>query len=250
MKVKLLIVSLLVVLSGCDKTPEEPAIQPQQQQVTVEPAPPPQVSLISKVFNPEMLGANLPYFEKVAGPARNTFSYKENEQTNTYNIDGCDITVNASNGVVQSLGIEHLTPECTFDLNPFLPNVGNGKLPMPHKMTFGQFDAFTDSGQYTADCLISCGNAADPVVYENWEGSRADGNIELQLGVVLVADSAINASNSWESAMVKTEGEDWVIDTKFNCTHKYNNIAKQAFKDVNITSVKIGFGLSDTDCNH
>ncbi|WP_370598622.1 hypothetical protein NMD15_04590 [Plesiomonas shigelloides] len=249
MRNKLLIASLLTVLSGCDKASDEPAIQSQQQQVTIEPASPPQISLIKKIFNTEMLGANLPYLENVTGPARNTFSYKENEQTNTYRVDDCDITVNVSNGVVQSLEIEHLSPECTFDLNPFFPNLGNGKLPMPHKMTFGQFDAFTDSGNYTADCLIGCGNAADPAVYENWEGSRADGNIELQLGVVLVADSAIEASNNWENAMVKTEGEDWVIDTKFNCTHKYNSIAKQAFKNVNITSIKIGFGLTETNCN-
>ena len=203
---------------------------------------------LDKIFNTEIIGANLPYLEKITGPAKNTFSHKKNEKTNTYKVDDCEITIRVSNGTIQSLGIEKLSQKCTFNLNSFLPNVGGGKLPPLYNMTFGQFDAFTGDGKYTADCLMSCGNAADPVAYENWQASRADGGFDLQLGVVLASDAALDASSKWQRAMVKGEGEDWVIDTKFNCSNKYNSIAQQAFKNVKITSATIGFGLADSNC--
>lgn len=203
---------------------------------------------LEKIFNSEMIGANLPYLEKITGPAKNTFSYEKNQKTNTYKVESCEVTVRVSNGTVQSLGLKNLSKKCTFDLNNFVPNVGGGKLPPLHNMTFGQFDIFTGNGKYTADCLMSCGNAADPVAYENWQASRADGGFDIELGVVLASDSAIDASNKWRNAMLKDEGEDWIIDTKFNCSNKYNSIAQKAFKNVKITSATIGFGLTVNEC--
>lgn len=204
---------------------------------------------LNKIFITEMIGANLPYLEKITGPAKNTVSYKQNEKTNTYKVDGCEINVRVSNEKIQSLGIENLTQKCTFNLNAFLSNNSVGKLPPLYNMTFGQFDAFTGEGKYTSDCLMGCGNAADPVAYDNWQGSRAYGFLEIQLGAVLGSNAAGDASSKWQSAMVRDEGEEWVIATKFNCSDKYNSIAQKAFKNVKITSATIGFGLTDRDCN-
>lgn len=203
---------------------------------------------LNKIFNADTIGANVPYLERITGPARNTLNLKAKVKLNTYKVDGCEVTVRIANDTVQSLGIEQLSQKCTFNLNNFLPNVGRGKLPPLHSMTFGQFDALTGDGKYTASCLMSCGNAADPMVYESWQAPRSDGGFELQLGVVLVSGPALDASSKWESAMVKTEGEKWVIDTKFNCSNKYNSIAQKAFRNVKITSATIGYGFTANDC--
>lgn len=203
---------------------------------------------LDKIFNAEMIGANLPYLEKITGPAKNTFSYEKNQKTNIYKVESCEITVRVSNETVQSLGLKNLSKKCTFNINNIMPNFGDGKLPPLHNMTFGQFDIFIGDGKYTADCLMSCGNAADPVAYGNWQASRASGGFDIELGVVLVSDSGTDALDKWRDAMIKDEGEDWVIDTKFNCSDKYNSIAQKAFKNVKITSATIGFGLAVNDC--
>ena len=210
---------------------------------------PPSEDVLQRIFNREMIGATLSYLEKITGPAKYSSSYKKNEINNTYEISGCSVDVRVFNGSIMSLGLNQLSQKCTFNLNKFFPNSDFEKLPRIHNMTFGQFDSLIGDGKYTASCLISCGNAVDPVVYEDWEASRAEGGLELQLGVTLASDSAINASIKWEDAMVKGEGEDWVIKQKFACTNKYNSIAKNEFKNVRVTSAVIGLRLSANDCN-
>jgi hypothetical protein len=123
---------------------------------------------LAQVFDPEMIDADIPYFERVTGPARNTYG-----DTKIYKVDGCEITAIVAGGSIRSLRID-LSPQCTFSLNKFLPNFA-GKFPSPHTLTFGKFDSVTGgNGQFYADCLTRCGNAADPVIYEHWYGSRAD----------------------------------------------------------------------------
>jgi hypothetical protein len=203
---------------------------------------------LNNIFNADMIGANTTYLEKITGPARNTFTYRKNVIISTYKVDGCEITVREFNKKILSLGIDKLSRKCTFNLNAFLPNVGHGKLPPLYTMTFGQFDAFTGEGKYTSDCITLCGNAYDPLVYENWQASSADQRFELQLGVVLVSDEVLDATDKWRSSMVKGEGEDWVSGTKFNCSNKYDSVARKAFKNIKITSATIGFDLIDQDC--
>lgn len=245
MNLQLLIIVLLAVLFGCNKAPEESKV--------VVPVPKPQSSLISKIFNFEMLGVNLAYLEKMTGPAMNTYDgRKKGDITNIYKIDNCEISVGISKGVVRSLGIGYLSPECTFDPNLFLTVKGFDKeLPMAHEMTFGQFDADHTDGKYTATCLSNCGNAsASEKFYEEWQGPHAYSYLEVRIGVEISNNDVISASNKWEDAMVKGEGEDWVMDTKFRCNHKYDHIAKEAFKNIKITSITIGYDVVHDDCKH
>ena len=203
---------------------------------------PPQEKL-SDVFAPKMLGADLAFFEKVTGPARNTFG-----DTKTYDFAGCEISAGVASGTVESLSIS-LSPKCTFDLNPFLPNFA-GKIPNLVGMTFGQFDKLSQSqGTFYADCLSECGNAYDPVVYEHWSSSRADGFLEVMLGATQTGDAVLDAADSWQSAMEKAEGADWVQERKFNCAPKHDQVAHEAFRNVAIDQITIGHQLRLPSCD-
>ena len=191
------------------------------------------------IFNSEMIGANVSYFEKYTGPARNTYK-SGNDINNTYKVDNCEVSVVINNKLVKSIGLNRLSKKCTFDLNTFTPNIGRGRPLFVHNTTFGLFENYFGGGKYGATCLLSCGNAADPEVYLDVDASRADGGYHITVGVTLAGNDALDASNKWEKVMVKNEGEDWVMDTKFNETNKYNAAASRAFSNVKITSIIIG----------
>lgn len=204
-------------------------------------------SRIQKIFDPEMIGADVAYLEKITGPAKNTYDGAEKgDKSKIYKVDGCEVEVMISKNSINNIGI-NLNQKCTFDLKKFLPNIG--KAPALHLMTFGQFDALTGGGEFTADCLLACGNAANPVVYEEWQASRADGSYQVQLGVAQVDGPVLTAASYWKDAMIKGEGEDWIIDMQFDCNRaKYNSVAQKAFKNVRIGSIRIGFGIFGDGC--
>jgi hypothetical protein len=89
---------------------------------------------LERVFDPEMLGADVAYFEQVTGPARNTYR----DGTKIYKIGDCEVTAAITGGSITSLGMG-LSPQCTFDLNKFLSN-SSDQFPFPHTMTFGKFN--------------------------------------------------------------------------------------------------------------
>ncbi len=192
---------------------------------------------LARMFDPEMIDADVAYFEQVAGLPRRTF-----ENTKSYKVDGCEVVATIARGAVRSLQLE-LGQDCTFDLNKFLPNY-SGKFPPPHMMTVGQFDAITNrTGHFYSDCIHACGNAVDPSVVEHWIGSRADGFVEIMLEVVMRNDRAINAAFAWYDAMEEVEGKEWVVNEQWNCTRKHDATASRAFKDVGITSITIGYDV-------
>jgi len=198
---------------------------------------------LARVFDPKMLSADLRYFEQVTGPAKIT-----NARTKIYSVEGSEIWVTVANGSVSAFRA-NLSPQCSFDLNKFI-RASSGKFPPLHTMTFGQFDALTGGeGQFMADCLTSCGNAADPVVYECWMGTRAAGCLEVMLEAVQVGEDVLAAAGIWRDTMEKGEGENWVIDTKFNCNRsKYDAIAHSAFKNIRVTGITIGYNIDRPHC--
>jgi hypothetical protein len=197
-------------------------------------------SKLSQIFTPTMLGSTVQYLEQVTGVAKNS-----SKGSKTYLVEGCEVTAGIAAGAVKSLSLK-VSDKCSFDLNAFLVNGMNGKLPAVNKMTFGQFDTVTGGkGRYTADCLWLCGNGYTQSAYEKLSGSRMNGSIDVILGVTLTANDALDASSSWKEIMMPKEGEDWVVDAKFNCTDKYNTDAQKAFQGIKITSITIGNGLKD-----
>lgn len=199
-------------------------------------------SKLEKVFDPEMLSADLAYFEQVTGPARSTLGNQK-----IYKVDGCEVTATVSGGAISALHMP-LNNKCSFDLNKFFSNA-QPALPLTN-LTVGQFDkSMGSNGVFLSDCLTMCGNAADPSVYEYWEGSHAVGYLNVLLEVALVSDQAIAASDQWRDAMIAGKGEDWVMDTKFNCEpNSHNDTARKAFERVKVSAITIGGNLVKPGC--
>ncbi|WP_181815811.1 hypothetical protein [Alteripontixanthobacter maritimus] len=64
------------------------------------------------------------------------------------------------------------------------------------RTTFGKILNRDNLGQFTADCIYSCGNAADPVVGLTYRASHATGFISVQYSTS--ADQSDEAIELWE----------------------------------------------------
>ncbi|MQA54949.1 hypothetical protein [Pseudomonas piscis] len=195
---------------------------------------------VAEVFTGDMLGTNQRYFESIAGIPR-----ESNGNAHVFKVQGCQITATVEGGKVSALRME-LGPKCQADLTQFVGTYA----PAPGQpLTLGAFEASSGGGlSYSADCLSMCGNAADPSVYALWEGPHAVDFKQVMLEVTLVSDAAINAADQWASQMQKAEGEDYVMETRFNCDQKYATAAQKAFEKVQVTAVTIGTDLKGPGC--
>lgn len=204
---------------------------------------------LAKIFTPQMLNANLAYFEKFTGPAMTSFPVsKTRAELREYDLgDECIVWTDVANDKIWSMGVK-LGPKCTVDLNKFRHY--GGQLPTANQLTVGEFSGPTEAVKFASDCLTLCGNAADPLVFAYSQGSHADGFIDVAVGIGLVNDQALGAANKWKATMESARGEDYVIDLKFNCDEDFNEAALEAFRDVPITAVMVGVELEGpwTNC--
>lgn len=199
-----------------------------------------QKATVAEVFNGDMLGTNLRYFESIAGIARQSF-----DNQHSYRVEGCEITATVSGTVVSALRLE-LSPQCKADIASFIGD--SFAPPASRSLTFGNFRASAGDLSFFADCLAMCGNAYDPSVYAHWEGPRAVDFREVLLEAKLVGDQAIDAASRWRQDMSQVRGEDWVIDTKFNCERGFDAQAQQHFDAVEVTAITIGSELQKPGC--
>lgn len=214
-----------------------------KSRITLQTKPQTQIStnsLLAQVFNGDMLGTNLRYFESIAGIPRESYDY-----IHTFNIDNCIVNATAPNNKITSLRLV-ITPHCQADLSSFLHSYA----PESHlPLTTGNFiDAAGGGLNYLADCLAGCGNAYDPSVYAHWTGPRAVNFIEVVLETTLTNGKALDAAGIWREQMESSKGEDYVLDVQFNCSHDFNNIAHSAFQDVPINAITIGYDLITPNC--
>lgn len=199
---------------------------------------------LARLFTPEMVGSEVPYFETISGPARTVSPGVGGLTHRDYKVDGCDVTVHARGTTVSALGLR-LTRICTFDPTKFFSQ----PVPSANQLTFGQFARIAGANRFSADCLSGCGNAFDPSVYLHWEGPRALGFMQFRLQAELVNGPALDASNRWQEAMESREGDEYVLNTTFNCDGKYNTTAARFFHDVKLTHVFVGTGLEPEGCD-
>lgn len=194
-------------------------------------------SKLEQIFTADMIDADVSYLEQFSGPARNSDEFMK---TKTYKVNGCIVTahLDSNEKTVQALTLK-TSEKCTFDVNAFFKNT-NKPIPSANKITFGAFDDSVGGGKFFSDCLTGCGNAYDPSVYELVNGSHADNYIDIMIGVIQSTDAGLDASSKWSDIMKQQEGDEWVISNKFNCTDKYDDVARAAFKNVKIDSISIG----------
>jgi hypothetical protein len=203
-------------------------------------------SKLDEIFEFDMLGAQVAYLEHMIGPAKHIFTLpKAGMQIRTYPVDGCKVEATTQGTEVLRYSLV-LTPTCNFDL---------GKLVQGHAttkdLTVGRFADRYDASylHVRSDCIYSCGNAADPRVDFIYEGSHADGWVSVVLTVIIADVPALQAVEPWENLMRSKEGDNYVLETKFNCDHKYDSIAVRAFENVVVNKITVGFFRGDlTEC--
>jgi hypothetical protein len=193
---------------------------------------------LSSIFVPDMLDAQIAYLETITGPAMHIYPGRDDVQTRHYPVDGCKMYAYAHGTGIIGYSL-FLTPNCNFNLGNFL---GSG-YSSTNNLTIGKFvkAGFGADMRVQADCIYLCGNAADPTVDFTFEGPHAVNYISIVLTVSLAEDSAAAAARRWEKVIRATENEDYVTEARFNCSPKYDAAAIQAFADVPVFQITLGY---------
>ena len=197
---------------------------------------------LDSIFQTDMLNVRVNYLETITGPAKRVMPWRSTE-FREYVVDGCTLRAWTEKGNVVQYELP-LNSKCQADLTRLMQQSMSTK-----GLTIGKFQEVSGDLLARADCLSLCGNAADPVASFIWEGPRALGFVQVSLKVTLASDAALNASERWQRAMSAKEGEDFVIEAKFNCTDKYNEVALDAFKNVLVTDIGFGYLIVSEEYN-
>lgn len=223
--------------------------QAEQPEPMTIPARPVQekTALIDTIVQTKTLGMSVQYFETLTGPAKYV---EDDNRERSYEIEGCEIRTILSSGEqkrIEALSIK-MSPTCNAKIGGFLPDETNKIL--LSSLTIRQItDLLQSHPDFSADCLIGCGNAYDPSVYTSWIGVRYLDFLEVKADVLLVGDEPIEASHKWAESMAKVEGEDWVMENQFNChPDKYQNTAAQLFTNIKPISITFGKSGYKPDC--
>jgi hypothetical protein len=198
---------------------------------------------LSQIFVPAMLEAKVASFEKTAGPAWKIVpgpgGYAERR---IYKIEKCEVEAAIGNGTVNSLHLK-LSDRCTFELAAFF--AAGRRLPTASKLTVGEAERALGTGPVVGICLIPCGHAYRPAVYEHIEGSPSDRFVDTVLEVAMVDDVAIRAAAMWTKVPRDDSGKKNAKDTRFNCNHRYDDTAHKLFDKIRITAIRIGYNFTE-----
>jgi hypothetical protein len=192
----------------------------------------------------EVIGMNPAYLERRLGPAK----YKDTPYW-TFQIGDCEITYNVT--ATQVNGFEFkLRPHCESQVRGYGDLQG---IVLKPGVTFGDIERLQIwQTSFSADCLTSCGNAADPWVYMDAEGSRAGGPYPIHFGVALVGN-AIDAADKWEEALRAKYGlyGSYLPAEVSQCGDRLSGVAATAFAKVQIQSVALGdfSAMAPIDCS-
>jgi hypothetical protein len=216
--------------NGAANAPAAPA-----NTAAAAPAPSPR---LAKIFTPDVLGSNVAYLETITGPA-----FRTDGPELRYKVDGCNLVVDAAAGKIDNIGIENYGPACSFPIAQYF--AGGYDHPVPPLPTFGDIQGGL-GGDYTADCLANCGNAADPVVSLTYQGSHADNFNGLYAAVSVDKDGpALSAYTDWGAQMTAKHGADYVVNGDYRTGDSLQDVAAKDFAKVAPTVIRVGQKLPE-----
>lgn len=95
----------------------------------------PELKLLSQIFDPDMLGAQVGYLERVTGLS----AWRVDGATRSYRVGKCVVTISADQGnSIEWLRLAPVNRDCSFNLAPFLK--ANSKFDVGNA-TFAEFEA-------------------------------------------------------------------------------------------------------------
>jgi len=176
------------------------------------------------------MGVQVAYLESKLGPARTV-----QDKDRTYEIGGCTVRIRAEGGEVVGYAVP-MTPACSAQALAVLKDYD---LPQKMDLTMGEFAAARGNVDFKADCLTLCGNAANPWLYLESAGPRVSPGVRAS--AVMVSDPTIDAAFRIRDAIKAAKGEDYVIDTTFNCSAEFDQMAVRELKTVRIDEIEVGY---------
>jgi hypothetical protein len=202
---------------------------------------------LARIFAADMLDTRVAQFEEIAGPPSKVLPGAQLERR-IYKVERCEVEATVGVGAIRSLHLK-LTDRCTVDLTALFH--ARQPLATASKLNFGEVDRAIRPGKMAAVCLLPCGKAHRPAVYEHVEGVPADKYVDLILEVGLVDAAAKRAAADWTKVMRNGGGEDYVKRTRFNCDEQYDELAHQLFDKIRITAIRIGYNFTEAwqDCD-
>ncbi|MFD0740538.1 hypothetical protein ACFQZQ_14740 [Lysobacter koreensis] len=216
-------------------------VAPPAAPVTTAAAAAPTPASISAIVNLRSIDATKEFLERTLGA-----STYETPETAKYLAGGCNVEVSyAANKAVTNVSID-LTPGCRFDAAALVGS--QAPVMVDGSLTFAAFEQLFGNARYTSPCLSLCGNAYDPYVDAVVPGSRANLVVDVAARALFVDDAVIAASNAWEAQLKAKAGEDYVVETRFNCDRTHEAIARAAFATVKVETLQFGRELGSNDC--
>lgn len=196
---------------------------------------------VPRIMNTDMLQIQVPFLETITGPARRVSPRIGGPgQEREYRIDGCELTAITTGTQVNAYRLG-LSPTCTFEMRRLIPNFRPAG--SANQVTFAML-AQSFGTEFLPSCLMGCGNAADPAFSIFGESSRADGSIEVLATAIYNNDQVAAAAERLSGSARRVMSEDAIIDGRFNCHPRYQELAQQAFSNVRIRQITLGYGLS------
>ena len=191
---------------------------------------------LAQIFTPDVLGSNVAFLETITGPA-----FRTDGPLLTYKVGGCTVLVGATNGKIDNIGIDGYGPACSFPIAQYF--AGGYQYPVPQLPTFGDISKGF-GGTFAADCLKLCGNAADPVVSLNYQGSHADNYNNLYAAISISDDPSLNAYQAWANALGARYSDDVLEQgTTTMGGDTAQDTAAQAFGTLRPTVIRVGSNL-------
>ncbi len=174
----------------------------------------------------QVIGTNPAYLEQSLGiPREKSTGYL------VFEVGGCTISYSASGSRITGFWVD-VGPSCSPTIR------GNRISP---QTTFGDILSGANWGQFSADCIYSCGNAADPVIDLSYRGSRATNFISVRYSTSY--DQASDALDLWEKGVRRelglSEYETPSDYEPFNCVSNPPADARRLMPRMGVRSVSV-----------
>ncbi|WP_057884210.1 SHOCT domain-containing protein [Tsuneonella troitsensis] len=174
----------------------------------------------------QVIGTNPAYLEQRLGiPRERSAGYL------VFELGGCTISYSATGSRVTGFTVD-VGPSCS-------PTIRGNRI--GPRTTFGEILNRDNWGQFIADCLYGCGNAADPVIALSYRGSRATNFISIRYSTSY--DQASDALSLWEQGVRREAGlseyESPLDYEPFNCASNPPEDARRLMPRMRVRSISV-----------
>lgn len=194
---------------------------------------------LNAIMKPDTLGTQIGWLEKQIGPAKNIW-----KSSRTYDVGGCTVSLKiSSDQSVQSIGLESISPKCSFDTTAI------GLSGPAHKLRLKDIAAGGYRWKAEETCLGNCGNLVDPEFSMVSETPRL--NNFVQHRAILADAQASRQITAFSGAVhaAATPTDDYGLFYRYVGSaisqEKYNQLWMKYFGEQRLKAIYFGYELFD-----